>query len=51
MILPLQWAVHMQTEQWRESPEAFDPTRFLNEKLEFFTPPNFLPFQTGFNEK
>lgn len=46
MILPAQWAIHMNSKDWPE-PEKFDPSRFLNENREYRTPSTFMPFQAG----
>lgn len=46
MVVPLQWAVHMDPLLW-EDPERFEPRRFLDEEGRFFRPEGFLPFQTG----
>lgn len=47
MVIPLQWAVHMNATSWPE-PECFRPERFICERTgEFRAPPAFMPFQTG----
>lgn len=46
MMIPLQWAVHMDSRHWPQ-PEDFDPTRFLDQEGRFFRPDAFMPFQTG----
>lgn len=46
MVLPLQWAVHM-NETWWSNPQQFDPNRFLDENGKYSAPYNFMPFQTG----
>ncbi|KAL7023311.1 hypothetical protein ACKWTF_012559 [Chironomus riparius] len=46
MILPLQYAIHMNENLWPE-PQTFNPNRFIDEDGKFFTSPNFIPFQTG----
>lgn len=48
MIVPLQWAIHMNPLLWKD-PEVFDPRRFINEEGRFVRPENFIPFQTGEN--
>ncbi|XP_031352359.1 cytochrome P450 306a1 isoform X2 [Photinus pyralis] len=46
MVVPLQWAVHMDPTIW-EKPDEFNPRRFLNEEQRFAKPKQFMPFQTG----
>lgn len=46
MVVPLQWAVHMDEKTWRE-PDKFNPSRFLDEEGRFLKPEGFIPFQTG----
>ena len=46
MIVPLQWAVHMNPKVY-EDPETFNPQRFLDEDGNFLAPLDFIPFQTG----
>lgn len=46
MIIPLQWAIHMDPEKW-EDPDYFNPNRFINEVGDYTAPANFMPFQTG----
>nr|CAD7439764.1 unnamed protein product [Timema bartmani] len=46
MLVPLQWAVHMDPKLWPE-PDRFDPARFLTEDNRFYKPEAFIPFQTG----
>ncbi|KAL5274877.1 CYP306A1 family protein [Megaselia abdita] len=46
MIIPLQWAVHMNPLYW-DDPESFNPNRFLLEDGSYKSPPQFIPFQSG----
>ncbi|XP_037031919.1 cytochrome P450 306a1 [Bradysia coprophila] len=46
MIIPLQWAVHMNPDVWPE-PYKYDPDRFLDSEGKFCAPSAFIPFQTG----
>lgn len=46
MVVPLQWAVHMDEGLWRE-PDRFNPFRFLDEEGRFVKPEGLIPFQTG----
>ncbi|CRL07789.1 CLUMA_CG020743, isoform A, partial [Clunio marinus] len=46
MILPLICAVHLDKTMW-ENPEIYNPNRFIDSNDIFFTPSNFIPFQTG----
>lgn len=46
MVVPLQWAVHMDEKLWTE-PEEFNPFRFLDETGGYVRKEGFIPFQTG----
>ncbi|KAJ8676569.1 hypothetical protein QAD02_012356 [Eretmocerus hayati] len=46
MIVPLQWAVHLNPASWSD-PDTFKPGRFLSEDGNLIKPDSFLPFQTG----
>lgn len=46
MVIPLQWAVHMDHKIFPE-PEKFKPERFIDENGQFCKPEAFIPFQLG----
>ncbi|CAG9863597.1 unnamed protein product [Phyllotreta striolata] len=46
MIVPLQWAMHMDETVWKR-PDQFDPRRFINEDGKIEKPEHFVPFQVG----
>nr|QYA71960.1 cytochrome P450 [Anoplophora glabripennis] len=46
MIVPLQWAVHMNENMWPD-PEKFDPSRFINEEGKVVRNSYFMPYQIG----
>uniref|UniRef100_A0A1B0F0M0 Cytochrome P450 n=1 Tax=Phlebotomus papatasi TaxID=29031 RepID=A0A1B0F0M0_PHLPP len=46
MIVPLQWAVHMNPQIWSD-PEKFSPARFLDENGQFQPSQHLIPFQSG----
>ncbi|XP_011201481.2 cytochrome P450 306a1 [Bactrocera dorsalis] len=46
MIIPLQWAAHMNRLKWIE-PELYWPGRFLDDNDQYCQPADFIPFQTG----
>lgn len=46
MIIPLQWAIHMNTKLWN-NPDTFNPMRFIDEECRYVRSENLIPFQTG----
>lgn len=46
MLIPLQWAIHMDPKRW-DRPHEFRPQRFLAEDDSVLRPDGFIPFQTG----
>ncbi|KAK0090144.1 hypothetical protein PV325_002569 [Microctonus aethiopoides] len=46
MIVPLQWAIHMNPQYWH-NPEEFSPQRFINDEGYLKKPEAFIPFQNG----
>ncbi|KAG5875609.1 hypothetical protein JTB14_036606 [Gonioctena quinquepunctata] len=46
MIVPLQWAIHMDDSAWKDA-EKFDPQRFLDDEGKVTKNQHFMPFQTG----
>ncbi|XP_053595148.1 cytochrome P450 306a1 isoform X1 [Microplitis demolitor] len=46
MIIPLQWAIHMNPNYW-ENPNEFIPERFISPDGFLIKPCAFIPFQTG----
>ncbi|CAB3242030.1 unnamed protein product [Arctia plantaginis] len=46
MVIPLQWALHMDPNVW-EDPNEFRPSRFLAPDGSLLKPQEFIPFQTG----
>lgn len=46
MVVPLQWALHMDPNVW-DNPQEFRPSRFLAPDGGLLKPPEFMPFQVG----
>ncbi|XP_066151874.1 cytochrome P450 306a1 isoform X2 [Euwallacea fornicatus] len=46
MVIPLQWAIHM-NDKFYANPEVFNPNNFLDEQGRFSKNENFIPFQFG----
>ncbi|KAI8435146.1 hypothetical protein MSG28_003522 [Choristoneura fumiferana] len=46
MVIPLQWAMHLDPNVWK-NPEEFKPSRFLSSDGTLLKPQEFIPFQTG----
>ncbi|XP_052747017.1 cytochrome P450 306a1-like [Bicyclus anynana] len=46
MIIPLLWAVHMDTRVWKD-PESFNPNRFIDENGQLIKPQELITFQAG----
>ncbi|CAH2086632.1 unnamed protein product [Euphydryas editha] len=46
MVVPLQWAIHMDPNVWEE-PYDFKPSRWIDEEDNLLKPSEFIPFQTG----
>lgn len=46
MVIPLQWAIHMDPSRWGD-PQEFRPERFIGEDGAVLRPDGFIPFQTG----
>lgn len=46
MVVPLQWAVHMNAKIW-SNPNSFDPLRFIDEECRYVRSEHLIPFQTG----
>lgn len=46
MVVPLQWAIHMNPKYW-ENPDRFDPSRFVTVEGALTKPESFMPFQVG----
>ncbi|XP_024945639.1 cytochrome P450 306a1 isoform X2 [Cephus cinctus] len=46
MVVPLQWAIHMNPKYWQD-PTKFKPERFIAQDGSLAKPEAFLPFQTG----
>jgi ecdysteroid 25-hydroxylase CYP306A1 len=48
MIIPLQWAIHLNPLYWPD-PYMFNPSRFITENGGLNKPDAFVPFQFGKN--
>lgn len=46
MIIPLQWAIHMDEKIW-DKPNNFNPLRFIDEECRYVRTEYLIPFQTG----
>lgn len=46
MIIPLLWAIHMNSDVW-ENPEDFNPWRFIDEEGKIIKSDNLMAFQAG----
>ncbi|XP_050345059.1 cytochrome P450 306a1 isoform X1 [Nymphalis io] len=46
MVVPLQWAIHMDPNIW-DNPNNFNPSRWIDIEGNLLKPQEFIPFQTG----